>query len=310
MKNISKLLLVVVFAAVLVYLPSLVAKDDLGSRPDVQNTLEKREAIRNMIAEMRAEIEANGYSYTVGYTSALQYDLETLCGAKPELEMPIATPVFHIENVAATEALPAYYVSPYVTAVKNQGSCGSCWAFGGIAAFESAIYKKDNVEVDLSEQYIVSCNTGGYGCSGGWWAYDIMVNPGVPFESCFPYAATDLPCDHNCTYPYQALGSGFAGPSNGVATVENIKQAVLDYGAVNTCVFVDSVFQAYTGGVMDRCRKNTSRVNHMVSIVGWDDSVGAWKIKNSWGTNWGENGFIWMKYNCNLIGYGTTYVVY
>ncbi len=310
MKNISKLLLVVVFAAVLVYLPSMVAKNDLGSRPDVQSTLEKREAIRSSIAEMRAEIEANNYSYTVGYNPAMQYSLDELCGARPELMNSMTNPTFTMAEVAVPETLPAYYISPYVTAVKNQGSCGSCWAFGAIAAFESSIYKKDGIEVDLSEQYVVSCNNDGYGCSGGWWAYDIMINPGVPLESCFPYAASDLPCDHNCPYPYQALGSGFAGPENGVATVDSIKQAVLDYGGVNTCVYVDSTFQAYTGGIMDNCRRNARRVNHMVSIVGWDDSVGAWKIKNSWGTGWGDNGFIWMTYNCNLIGYGTTYVIY
>jgi cathepsin L len=310
MKNISKLLLVVAFAAVLVYLPTMVAKNDFGSRPDVNTTLEKREAIRNMIAEMRAEIEANNYSYTVGYNPAMQYSLEQLCGAVPELARPLSAPTFNMGEVANPESLPAAYISPYVTPIKNQGSCGSCWAFGAIAAFESSIYKKDNVVVDLSEQYVVSCNDDGWGCSGGWWSYDLFVNPGVVLESCFPYAAADLPCDHNCTYPYQALGFGFAGPEHEVAEIANIKQAVMDYGGVNTCVFVDSTFQAYTGGVMDNCKRNPRRVNHMVSIVGWDDSLGAWKIKNSWGTGWGDNGYIWMTYGCNLIGYGTSYVVY
>lgn len=164
--------------------------------------------------------------------------------------------------------------------------------------------------MDLSEQYLVSCNWWDYGCVGGWWAYDMFVNPGAVMETCFPYAATDLPCDHNCPYPYLASGWAFCENADEVASVASIKQAIYEYGGVACALDIDHFFQAYTSGVINKCKKIPRWTDHMVLLVGWDDSQGAWRLKNSWGTGWGENGFAWMSYNCNLIGYGASYVIY
>lgn len=315
MKHLSKKLFFAAFAATLiaafVFLPSLQAQDD-GIPGKFNSVEEKREALRAELETMRADIKANGYTFTVGFNPAMQYSLKELCTFNPELRQPLK---YVIEpgknvNVMRTRSFPAYYVSPYITPVKNQGSCGSCWAFGQCAAFESAIMKADSVTVDLSEQYLVSCNTLGYGCNGGWWGYDMFVDPGAILESCFPYVAQDVPCDYSCGYPYVAQSWAFCENSDQVASVDSIKQAVLDTGGVCVCVYVDRYFQAYTGGVLNKCKKNVNWPNHMVQIVGWDDSVNAWYVKNSWGTGWGENGFIWMVYDCNLLGYGASYVNY
>lgn len=296
----------VVFVVSFVFIPSMQAIDDAIT------PMEKRADLKAKIEAMRADIKANGYTFTVGMNPAMQYELEQLCNANPDLEQPYkyGTENKGLRRTTALEALPSYYVSPYVSSIKNQASCGSCWAFGQVGAFESSIMKTDGVEVDLSEQYLVSCNDLGYGCGGGWWAFDMFVDPGAILESCFPYTATDAPCDYSCGYSHIAQSWAFCEEAHEVTSIEAIKQAVYDYGGVCVCVYVDNYFQAYTSGVLNNCKRNPRRVNHMVMIVGWDDSTGAWRVKNSWGTGWGDNGFCWMIYNCNLIGYGASYVVY
>lgn len=291
----------------LVYLPSLWAVEGkTGSSP-----VDKMEVIQAKIEAMRIEIAAEGHPFTVGYNPAMEYDLDQLCGFNPRLRRPIQTSdERQISTPNAEATIPETYISPYVTAIKNQASCGSCWAFAELAAFEGAILKKDGVEVDLSEQQIVSCNPWGYGCNGGWWAYDMFMSPGCIMETCFPYVAQDVPCDHNCPYLYQAIGWAFCEGSDEPASIASIKQAILDYGSVACAYLVDHFFQAYTGGVLTKCKRNPSWPNHMILLVGWDDNLGAWRIKNSWGTGWGENGYAWIAYGCNLIGYGASYVVY
>ncbi len=203
------------------------------------------------------------------------------------------------------------------TPVKNQGSCGSCWAFGTVGPVESAILIKDGVTKDLSEQYLVSCNTEGWGCNGGWWAHDYYewkIPPGEPdagavYESDFLYKALDLPCNPPHTH-YEKLAD-WATLAYGVAPVDAIKQAIYDYGPVSTALCVNSAFQSYNGGVFSG--PSCTSVNHAVTIVGWDDTLGssgAWRIKNSWGTSWGENGYMWIEYGVSQVGYRTAYVVY
>jgi len=302
-------ILLVTLVLSLVMLPSLNAREN--SRRDDELASLRQERIAAQIAEMRAEIEANGWTFTVGYNPAMEYELEEITGFNPMLQKPLLyvmeSPKLDLSQVMA---LPASYISPYVTPIKNQGNCGSCWAFAGVAAFESSIYKKDGIAVNLSEQYLVSCNDDGWGCGGGWWAYDLFVNPGAEMEDCFPYVAQDVPCKLDCPYPYAAQGYAYCQKADEVASIDSIKNAIYNYGGVNVALYVDHTFQAYTGGVMNKCAKNPRWTNHMVLLMGWDDSKGAWRLKNSWGTGWGEQGFMWIKYNCNLVGYGASYVIY
>jgi C1A family cysteine protease len=275
----------------------------------------KQKRIDAEIAEMRAEIRANGWNFTVGDNPAMQRDIEDLTGFNPMLERPlkyaIGGPLRDPAEVTALAALPASFLSDYITPIKNQLNCGSCWAFGSIASFETAIMKKtEGWVVDLSEQFLVSCNDDGWGCGGGWWPYDMFVEPGVPFESCYPYTATDAPCVTGCPVAYQAIGYKFLAGTSTVPSVDAIKQAIYDNGGVTVGVYVDRWFQAYTGGVLSRCAKKPRGVNHMVQLVGWDDATGAWKLKNSWGTGWGDSGYMWIKYGCDLVGYGASYVIF
>ena len=215
--------------------------------------------------------------------------------------------------VAAT--LPTSFIGTY-TPIKNQASCGSCWAFSTIAGLEAAIKFKTGVTYDLSEQHLVSCNPWDWGCSGGFLAFDMLVPsmgyaPGAMPETCFPYTALDSACAY-CASPtwYPVASWAYVGTSSAVPSIDAIKTAIYTYGSVSSGIYVDRYFQAYVSGVMTSCKKRPPSPNHAIILCGWDDAKGAWLLKNSWGTGWGEAGFMWIKYGCNNVGYGAAYCNY
>ena len=203
------------------------------------------------------------------------------------------------------------------TPVRDQGACGSCWAFGTVGPLESAILLQDGVSKDLAEQYLVSCNVDGWGCSGGWWAHDYhlsLVPPGEPdagavYEDDFPYTASDEPCNGPYVHHEKIADWFFIGNESSVADTEAIKQAIVDHGPVAAAVCVNSDFQRYTGGVFNPQRPCNS-INHAIVLVGWDDADGAWILRNSWGPDWGESGYMRIAYGGNKVGYSANYVVY
>lgn len=271
----------------------------------------EKNAINTELAAMRAEIETNGYTFTVGITPAFNYYqpgrlLSPAYNPTSPL-LPLSEAIINLPTLE--EELPPAYTG-YFTPVKDQGSCGSGWAFSALGTFESIILKKDGVEVDLSEQQLVSCNPWGWGCNGGLWPNDMVADPGVMLESCFPYAEDEVPCDETCPIAYQAAGWAFLEADYAVPPVETIKQAIYTYGAVQAAVYADKFFSAYTGGVFNKCKKNVGYTNHVMVLCGWDDSIGAWLLKNSWSTDWGENGFMWITYGCNRVGEGANVFFY
>jgi len=204
-----------------------------------------------------------------------------------------------------------------VTSIKDQASCGSCWAFGSVAPLECNIRIKDGIEVDLSEQWLVSCNQEGYDCGGGWWVHDYHLaatdpcgDAGAVLESYFPYSASHEPC--NCPYSHEYFIEGWAYvPGGDVPPPEAIKQAILDYGPISVAVAVDQNFQDYTYGVFNQ--DTAVDINHGVALVGWDDAQGAngvWFLRNSWGPDWGEEGYMRIEYGVDFVGYGAAYVDY
>ena len=204
------------------------------------------------------------------------------------------------------------------TSVKNQSSCGSCWAFASTAPLECNILIRDSMEVDLSEQWLVSCNQEDYGCNGGWWVVDYFLDKtdpcrgtGAVLEEYFPYTATDAPC--NCPYPHDYFIRDWDFVEEGVSIpdVDLMKQAIYDYGPVCVAICVTSEFQAYNGGVFDEHANGT--LNHGVALVGWDDAMGAegvWILRNSWGPGWGVGGYMYIEYGCNRVGSEAVYVDY
>jgi hypothetical protein len=197
-----------------------------------------------------------------------------------------------------------------VTPVTDQQSCGSCWDFAATAAFESAILITDGDTLDLSEQQVLSCNTGGGSCDGGWMAdaYNLFMAYGAVGEDCMPYQADDnVPCTQDQCAVLATLMDYTDIPSN----VPFIKNALLS-GPVSTTFTVYNDFYSYNGGCYEHA--DTQPLNHAVLIVGWDDTEcegeGAWIVKNSWGPGWGLDGFFYIKYGSAGIGQNTQRPIY
>jgi C1A family cysteine protease len=274
------------------------------------------------ITSLQKQIENEGWKYTVSENPATKYSIDELCGLVEPDDWWVGA---EFDPCTPTNQLPDSFdwrqVAGGLPPIRNQASCGSCWAFGTVAPLECNIWIKDGVMSDLSEQWLLSCNTDGYSCNGGWWCHDYFKTNGAKTDSCggfgavleqyFPYVAYDAPC--NCPYPhdYYIEDWAYVGPFDGVATVDQIKQAIYDYGPVSVALCVNSAFQAYSGGIFSG--PTCHSINHAVALVGWDDNQGAngvWFLRNSWGPGWGENGYMRIEYGVCDIGYRAVRINY
>jgi C1A family cysteine protease len=193
----------------------------------------------------------------------------------------------------------------YVTGVKDQGNCGSCWAFASTAALESRILitsHTPDTELDLSEQSLVSCDTGDLGCGGGW--FDVVLaylqSTGIPLESCLPYTSGDSGVTGTCggCSDWQQNTYRVTNFENVATSVEAIKSAIVQYGPLVTGFIVYTDFLYYTSGIYTHVTGDVEG-GHAVAIVGYDDAEQAWIVKNSWGPDWGESGYFRIKAGTN-----------
>jgi len=204
----------------------------------------------------------------------------------------------------------------YVTPVKNQGQCGSCWAFSSTGSLEGQWFRKTNRLVSLSEQNLVDCCNpyGNYGCRGGWqenaFKY-IQANGGIDTEASYPYYAVQYSCRYNANYN-AAQVTGYVDVTR---LDENaLKQAVGTVGPVSIAIDASKAsFQSYKSGVYYEPSCSSTALDHAVLIVGYGHdsqyNEDYWIVKNSWGTWWGENGYIKMirNYynNCGVASHPT-----
>ena len=195
------------------------------------------------------------------------------------------------------------------TPVRDQKSCGSCWAFATTQTLENAVKRMDGKDIDFSEQQIVSCAKEFYGCGGGWYAGDYIVKNGQAEESLFPYSASNASCKSGLPASAKPIRWAFAGGANRAPTNDEIKTAIQTFGVVSVTVSASSGWGVDANGVLKGC--GSGRTNHMVAVTGWDDSIngGSWKMKNSWGSGWGNKGYAWVKYGCYRIAEEAAYVV-
>jgi len=171
-----------------------------------------------------------------------------------------------------------------VTPVKDQGSCGSCWAFSAIAAIEHGHKKATGQTVSLAEQQLVDCDKTSNGCSGGmtYTAMTYLKGKSIYTTSSYPYTARDGTCKTGTASGvtisgYQGLAKSEAGLLSGLQTQ-----------AVSAIIYADSSFQSYRSGILSA--PTTCNLNHGVLATGYGSNF--IKIKNSWGTSWGEAGYI------------------
>ena len=214
-----------------------------------------------------------------------------------------------VGNAACSPSATAWSWKEFVAPARSQGKCGSCWAFAPIGVMEGAINIANGFDpnLDLSEQHLVNCARASDGfkigsCNGGftWMVFDYLQRDGAPTEAQVPYLERDATCDAKQKPEQKLVTWGFVDQQGSVPKVSALKEAICKYGPVSSSVAATGSFIAYTGGVFEEA--NANNTNHAVMIVGWDDKRGAWLVRNSWGTWWGEDGYIWVKYGSNRIG--------
>jgi len=187
-----------------------------------------------------------------------------------------------------------------VSSIADQGSCGSCWAFSTVGAYEGAFAIRYNEAVNFSEQMLVSCDEGDNGCAGGWLpdAFDYVSANSLCYESDFPYVSGNGTAP-DCTTTCQVTPALLNSTHHGLYTQsESAMKDAVALTPVTVAVCANYHWQLYHHGIMNHV--NSTCHDHGVLVVGYgNDRSGGdyWKIKNSWGEEWGEDGFIRISRN-------------
>ncbi|XP_062848544.1 cathepsin K [Trichomycterus rosablanca] len=259
-----------------------------------------------LIEAHNQEYELGIHSYTLGMNHLGDMTAEEVAEKMLGLQVPMERDSMNAYVPDPLDKLPKsvdYRKLGYVTSVKNQGSCGSCWAFSSVGALEGQLKKTTGQLVDLSPQNLVDCVTENYGCGGGFmtnaFSY-VRDNKGIDSEEAYPYMGQDEPCAYNKSgkvaeirrYKEVKKGSEYA-----------LASAVAKVGPVSVGIdAMQSTFQFYKSGVYYDPNCDQENINHAVLAVGFGVTPKGkkyWIVKNSWGEEWGKQGYVLMARNRN-----------
>ncbi len=283
--------------------------------------------VKARLAALRQTLQARRLNFQVTYTKAMEVSLEKLAGTRIPSDIAAIIPRQNAQARRLLLALPprtspnaclataskfSWRDSGKVTDVQDQKTCGSCWAFTAIAAYESSYLIRNGGRATASEQEALNCgdltdNPIG-SCSGGWYGpvFSWMKDTGNTQRLLVPYLATQGSCDRRKTVFYKTSTWGFVQDNVTIPSPDQMKQALCSHGPLAVTVRATDLFQAYKSGVFDE--NDAGEINHAVTIVGWDDSTQAWLIKNSWSNQWGIDGYMWIKYGSNKVGFAAAWV--
>jgi len=166
--------------------------------------------------------------------------------------------------------------------------------------------------VTASEQELISCSTAGT-CGGGWWAFDFLMKPGIESEKTYPYEHADSSCKVPLSVEFRMLTSDYVGGADqqgAIPSDSELKKALCKHGPLAVGFRATANFIAFGDNNHDESvfsENDVGSVNHGVALIGWDNGKGAWIVKNSWGTDWADNGFVYVKYRTNSIGLGAAW---
>ncbi|GEM_PF-1235997 len=285
------------------------------------------------LEEIRSKIQHNGYRFTVNtnrFTNMTPGERRAMLGGRP-WEGPEPAPAVQFKARRAEDLPSAYNITnlnghTYIGPIHDQGLCGCCWIFGALAAAESAFNldrgRYDNQCVDFSEQYAMDCysmpdspyrHINAFGCEGGshWIAAERLVAYGVTEETNAPYEMMQLDWERHMGKPLTRFKSWGRLPVNDIPA---IKTAIMTYGAVAARVAASPAFTFYSSGIFEDANTNAdlSSCNHVVALVGWDENGGDgyWILRNSWNVDWGEGGYMRIKYTSAHAAGGVIYIEY
>lgn len=262
-----------------------------------------------------------------------KYPIMGYRGFEPKTKMDFYSepqPTISYYNDLPTQFSWADHNGDWTTPAKDQESCGSCWDFSAISTMEAQINLASgypDTDIDLSEQYVLSCLPYGGSCNGGWTddAFAAIISTdlsignginGVPLETCMPYQAIDyLPCSDKCAdWDYYTIppetdnilwqledwGANHNFENDNPDDRDIVKSWLMDKGPVSVSMYATSSFSNYWNTHHNPddyyFEEDSYGTNHAVLLVGWKDDAsiqngGYWIVKNSWGSSWGYSGF-------------------
>jgi len=207
-------------------------------------------------------------------------------------------------SVQTTGSIVDWRTKGAVTAIKNQGQCGSCWSFSATGSTEGVHFLATGKLVSLSEQDLVDCSTaeGNDGCNGGLMddAFQYIIkNKGIDTEASYPYTATG---PNACRFKAADVGATIASYHDVVSGDEADLETAVNKNPTSVAIDASHTsFQLYSSGVYYEPECSATQLDHGVLAIGYgtDGNTPYWLVKNSWGTDWGLSGYIWMSKDKN-----------